>query len=237
MGNKYTLTFKNNSTNAWTVAVYQTDPALQATTNALSLAWFAKAAATGTSIDFTWTIDYNFVWMESGILKPGVVFKASQSPAADLNASNKINFTQMANGAFTFANQSAGQPSGSLLVQQDGTIPLNTASVGIGMSNAGTFVVPAQPNINITFSPHPQYWIAFGNYQQGQVLDTAQITAPANVAFPINTYSMTAILDGSNKWTVLPTNQVNARYVAQLSAAERTGDPNARTYVEWGKLE
>ena len=165
MGNLYTLTFVNNSSNDWTAAVYQTDPALQQTTNAMSLAWFTKAAAKTTSVDFTWTIDYSFVWSETGTLIPGVLFKASQNWAADLNSSNKVTFTQQPSGAFTFANQTMGQPTGSLLIAQDGTIPSNTASVGIGMSNAGTFAVPAQPNINLTFSPHPQYWITFGKYQ------------------------------------------------------------------------
>ena len=63
------------------------------------------------------------------------------------------------------------------------------------------------------------------------------MTAAAAVTFPINVFAMSAILDVSNKWTVMPTSQVNARYVAQLNAASRTQDPDARNYVEWGRFE
>jgi len=237
-GTQYTLTFANNSTNDWTACVFQTDPGLQATTNAMSLAWFTKPTAKTTGTDFTWTIDYSFVWSETGTLIPGVLFKAAQKWPADLQTSNKVNFTRLDSGAYTFANQTAQAPSGSLIIAEDPKkIPVAGASVGIGMSNAGTFAVPSQPNVTLTFTPTPLYWITFGTFKQGQVLSISEMTAAAAVQFPAAVYAMTAILDQGNNWTVLPTSQVNSRFIADTQAALQSGDQERVAAVKWGDLD
>jgi hypothetical protein len=70
------------------------------------------------------------------------------------------------------------------------------------MSGAGTFVVQAQPNINLTFTPHPTYWITFGNYTPGQVLDIGQITNKQQLEFAPNTYNLNVQLKNDNTWSV-----------------------------------
>lgn len=62
------------------------------------------------------------------------------------------------------------------------------------MSGFGTSAVQAQPNMNLIFTPHPQYWIAFGSYSPGEVLDISHMNYPAQVVFPPSTYSMRAPL-------------------------------------------
>jgi hypothetical protein len=69
------------------------------------------------------------------------------------------------------------------------------------MSNAGTFAVQAQPNTNLVFTPHPDYWLTVGTFRQGQVLDVEQITNEAAVPFDA-TFSMQAVLDSQNNWTI-----------------------------------
>jgi hypothetical protein len=224
MSQKYTLLFVNNGTNTGNACIYQNDPDI-GVPNVMSLAWFSKQAHPTTRIKFEWTLDYSFMWSETGVLASGVDFEASQVWPADLTSSNKVAFTDE-NGAYTFENQTSGTP-GSLIIVNDGTIPARQASVGIGMSGQGAFVVQAQPNLTQTFTPHPKYFITFGNYEAGEVLDIGSITSPAEIVFPPNVYSMTAILNEDNSWTVKPTREVNALY---LQAKSR--DPQTR----WGDL-
>lgn len=211
-GVQYSLIFVNNSTQTGDACVYQQDPNIT-DPNVMSLAWFSKKAAPTTTVQFDWTIDYSFVWSETGQLRPGVMFTASQTWAADLSTTNQVQFTNLG-GAYTFQNQTQGPQQGSLYILEDNTIPPNQASVGVGMSGSGTFAVQAQPNTTAIFTPHPQYWITFGNYVQGEVLDITTISSAANIVFPPSTYSMTAILNADNTWTVQPTSSVNAALVA-----------------------
>ena len=200
-GQVYTLEFQNNSTNAGDVCVYQTPPDVN-TPGVMSLAWFSQFNYPTTEVVFKWTIDYSFVWSQTGVLKPGVIFDASQTWEADLHTSNQVTFHY--DQAYTFQGQKAGPQAGNLYITEDPTIPLKTASVGIGMSGAGVFAVQAQPNINLVFTPHPLYWITFGKFVPGQVLDIQSLTGVAQVQFPPNIYKMAAILNEDNTWTIEP---------------------------------
>ncbi len=219
-GVQYTLVFKNNSSNLGDACVYQTAP--PSSPNVMSLAWFSKTAYPTTTVKFNWSIDYSFVWSETGLLVPGVLFTASQVWAADLTTTNQVTFTKE-NNAYRFKDQTQGPNAGSLLIKETNTIPLNQASVGIGMSGAGTFVQQAQPNWNLTFTPKPRYWITFGSFIAGEVLDVQSISNPAEIAFPANVYSMTATLNADNSWTIEPTSTTNARI-----ATAQTYDKSAR---------
>jgi hypothetical protein len=121
--------------------------------------------------------------------------------AADLQTANLIDFTNVG-GAYQFANETAGGTAGSLTIDCDGTIPKGAATVGIGMSGQGTHVVPAEPNFAAVFSVHPEYWISFGSFVPGQVVDTQTMVNSEPVPFPVNVYGMTATLDSGNNWTL-----------------------------------
>ncbi len=217
-GTQYSLIFVNNSTQTGDACVYQQDPTIT-DPSVMSLAWFSKAAAPTTSITFDWSIDYSFVWSQTGTLRPGVMFTASQNWPANLSSTNQVQFNKAGN-AYTFQNQTKGAQSGTLYINQDSTITPKEASVGIGMSGSGTFAVQAQPNVTAMFTPKPQYWITFGNYTQGEVLDITTITSEAAVDFGYANYSMTAILNPDNTWTVLPTSAVNAAFI-EASASDK----------------
>lgn len=199
---KYTLLVKNNSTLEGDICVYQTSPDIN-DPKVMSLAWFSEHAHPTTNLKFDWNLDYCFIWDETGVLKPGITFEASQMWKANLAGNNKVTLTYK-NGAFTFSNQEAGPSDGILYIGEDRTIPIDTASVGIGMSGAGTFVSQASPNMNLSFTPHPVYWVTCGTFKQGQVLDTTEITNAAQVEFPPNVYTMLATLNPDNTWTVAP---------------------------------
>jgi hypothetical protein len=225
MADNYSLIFVNNSTMLGDACVYQTNPDTN-DPSVMSLAWFSKRTQPTTRVRFDWTIDYSFIWSETGVLVPGVIFTASQEWPADLTYKNQVQFTKTG-GAYTFQNQTSGPQGGTLYIKEDSTIPPQQASVGIGMSGAGTFAVQAQPNMTAMFTPHPRYWIAFGNFIPGQVLDIAHINNPGEIDFPYATYSMTAILNQDMTWTIKPTNEVNAAFIAKR---EKKAD------ALWGEL-
>lgn len=216
---KYTIRAINNSSNSGSFCVFQQDPDL-GVSNALPLVWFSKYVHPQTVVKFGWTTDYNFVWCETGKLVPGIEFDASQVFDADLQSLNQITLTYV-DGAYNFINQNKGPKPGSLYIKEDGSIPPKQTSVGIGMSGSGTFAVQAQPNLNLNFTPHPKYYIAFGDYEQGEVLDTREMTNTAEVPFEVNIYSMTAILGPDNAWTISSTLAMNT-----LVAEARTLDPS-----------
>ncbi|TQI82338.1 hypothetical protein FHU10_2693 [Serratia fonticola] len=197
---QYSVTFKNNSSNFGSACIYQTLPDVD-DPRIMSLAWFSKAAHPDTKVVFDWNIDYSFVWDETGQLIPGVKFDASQTLAADLKTKNQVTL-KYENGAFLFDELGQGSRNGTLYIAHDNSLPLNVASVGVGMSGAGIFVVQAQPNLNVNFTPHPKYWITFGNYIPGQVLDISDITDAQELAFPPNVYNLNAELKMDNSWAV-----------------------------------
>lgn len=203
MSTQYSLTVTNNSTQFQDLCVYQKQVDL-GVPNAVSLAWLTAPAWPNTTVTFTWSLDYSFMWSQIGSLKPGVTFLAQQIMDADPESltSNQVQFDYR-NGAFTFVPGSAAGNAelGSLYIRELAGIPANTATVGIGMSNAGTFAVPAQPNTNLVFTPHPEYWVTAGTFTQGQVLDIEQITNELAVPYDA-TFSMQAVLDSQNNWTV-----------------------------------
>jgi len=221
-GVQYSLIFQDNSQLQGSVCVYQYAPDINQQ-GVMSLAWFAQPSNPTTRIVFNWNVNYDFVWAETGELVPGVMFVASQTWPADLSTMNQVTYSEQS-GAYTFENQGPGPVQGTLFVKESSLIPANASAVGIGMSGNGTFVVQAEPNITASFTPHPAYWITFGSYTEGEVLNIQEITNPAQISFPVNVYSMTAILNADNTWTVQPTSVANK----VLAAERRAGRGNGR---------
>jgi len=229
-GTQYTLRVINNSKSFWDMCVYQMDPDLAAK-GAMSLAWFSKPAYSTTTVKFNWSIDYSFTWSETGELVPGVFFDATQVWPADPStvgvstataAGNQIGFTYPGR-AFNFTSTpTPGAKAGSLYIKEDGSIPEGRASVGIGMSGAGTFAFQGMPNVTMNLTPHPVYYLVAGSYVQGEVLDIATMTDAVSIQFPDNVYSMTATLSSVNTWSVAPSAQVNSLKYKQVIAEERS---------------
>jgi rhizosphere induced protein len=215
----------NNSLDLYDMCVYQQDPDI-GVQDVFSLAWFAEAAQPGTNLLFQWSLDYSFVWDETGELQPGVTFDASRVlPADPSNTAQNAVIFDCPGGAYLF-EPSQGAETGNLYIKESANIPANQASVGIGMSGSGTFAVQAQPNLNLVFTPHPNYWITAGTFVPGQVLDTETVTDPAAIAFPDNVYSMTATLGSDNTWTVAPTAQTQMQGVLAASNRARQQAPS-----------
>lgn len=198
---KYSLRVTNNSNLFGNICVFQTLP--DQPENMVSLAWFSEPAHPGTTVEFDWSIKYNFVWSRQGELIPGVTFKASQTIDTEPSdiTKNSIGFTKEA-GAYRFTETSRTTKSGTLGIYTDQTVPHGEASVGVGMSGSGTFAVTATPNYNFSFTPHPKYWVVFGTYEKGEVMDIESLTNTAEIIFEPDVYAMKAILKNDNTWEV-----------------------------------
>jgi hypothetical protein len=204
---QYQLTVVNNSVNFVDLCVYQSQPDLS-TYDVQTLAWAVKPTNPTGTVVFTWEEDYSFVWAHNGALAAGVQFVSSQAWPADPSDPNlqQVLFT-MANSAYTF-EQGAAVPNpvtGSLYIGETDQIPLNQASVGIGMSGSGTHIVSAQPNQVLMLTPHPEYWITAGTFTQGTVIDVEQITNVGDLVFPPGVFALNATLNVDNTWTVTAT--------------------------------
>ena len=202
-GTVFQINFVNNSINPGTFMVFQQDPNL-AMPGINSLAWITKFANPNTQGFFSWTINYNFSWMESESVTSGITSGTSQSVPAGEGLLTMNGITLTYDKGYSFIDPIDQTPTGSLYIKQDATIPLDRASVGIGMSGAPTFMVPAQPNMEVVFTPHPEYWIAFGEFNQGQTINLQEVTNSSLVTFPPGITKMNATLNADNTWTIIP---------------------------------
>lgn len=199
MGFNYSLTVNNRAAHSAYFMVYQSDPGSW-DPNALALAWFAKFSNPSPSakIMFNWSVDLGFSWAETGELKPGIQFTASET-YDPTGGKNKITLDY--NGAYQFINPETGADPARLYLAESPRIPLKSdASVGVTMSGSTVYAVQARPNQNLTFSPHPQYWLAYGDYEPGTVIDVSSINNPLALPYPTGVYSLTTTLNADGSW-------------------------------------
>ncbi len=194
----YSLTCINNSQTHGSFAIFQKAPPMTVPDNVFSLAWFARPAAPSSRVTFTWGLDYNFVWAETGQLMPGINFAASQTFPADPYGNNFIQLSKDNFDATTFLNEDDSGAVGSLTIQQLANVTPNLTSVGVGMSGSGTFAIQAAPNMTAVFTPHPNYWVIFGNYQTGDVMNIEDVTGAVEVTYGGALTSRTATLGIDN---------------------------------------
>ncbi len=210
-GYQYSVVFYNDSSMAAAACLYQTGAGLTVPGVAHSVAWLAKTAAPTTTIKFQWSTDYSFYWAETGKLGTGAMLSGSQMwPVGTLN---QVTLTHAA-GYYTLNNQIAGADPANYYIDQDKSIPANMAAAGLGMAGQATFAVQAQPNFTLIFKPAPSYFIAFGKYTNGQVLDPAKVPNAAALVFPPNIFSLAATLTASNTWKIESMASKNAALVA-----------------------
>jgi hypothetical protein len=204
MSTQYSLTVQNNSLHHGSICVFATPPDDKVQLNIKSLAWFSKAAHPNTSVQFKWSLDYSFVWSQTGKLVPGVSFIASEHIAADpSNESMNTAYFDMLDDAYLFGDVSKAHKAtaGSLAISTSPTVPDGDAAIGIGIGGNPALVQSATPNFTFTFIPKVRYWVAFGDYIEGEVLDVNAMTAVYELKYPINVYAKTLVLNADNTWS------------------------------------
>ncbi|MEM7077744.1 MAG: protein rhiA [Pseudomonadota bacterium] len=198
MSDKYTLTIQNDSTQTGDFCIFQEAPDINIP-NIVTLAWLSKTAHPTTRLIFDWTVSYNFVWATNTDLAPGTQVNTSQSWDANLQTLNRVDFDYL-DGAYTFSNPRQGDYAGNLYIDQQQRVQSNGASVGIGMSGKGAFMVPSQPNMNIVMTPKPTYWVVFGSFSEGEVLDIGKVSESAYKVVFRGTNNMQLTYTANNTW-------------------------------------
>lgn len=196
--NSYTVTFENDTVLPGTAILFQRPGGV-----AMPVAWQSRHCNPHEHVTFTWTLDYSFVWAVTGALQPGILVQPGQSWPADLDSGNEVTLAPSGN-SYTFTNPTAGPQPGVLGIYVDGPVPPNTLSVGIAIAQQPTNLMQAQSHVHHRFAPQAQYWIAFGNFPQGVIVDASTIDNPAQIVFPANVFSMNATLSVNGTWTVSP---------------------------------
>lgn len=209
--NDFSIVFVNKSGRAGTVCLYQgTDsirvqPEVNDENKLLTLAWFTKKTNPGTKAKFGWNYEFCFVWDDLIDAEPGRVVDAGEIVKIDDPSEKNGIMLSKKNGAYQF-----GEPFGlsrpGLYIRTDSYVARNEAVAGIGMAGLGTFVRPMGINSAYEFflMGRPEYHIAFGDFETGQILDTEALEHKSPVAFPPNVYSMLVTLNEDNSWTAVP---------------------------------
>jgi hypothetical protein len=200
MGYTYSVSIVNHSSHPAYFMLYQNDPTSW-DPNALALAWFAKFSNPGPNalVKFSWAVEWGFSWAETGTLKPGIQYEASDSRTSS-PGNNQITLTY--NGAYDFVSQQAGADPNRLYIKEDASIPINSAaSVGVTMSGSTVYATQARPTTNLTLSPHPTYYLAYGNYAPGDVIDVSTINNPLPLVYQTGVYSLHTTLNVNDTWT------------------------------------
>ena len=172
---QYSLTCINNSLLRASFALFQRPPEIIAPGDVYALAWFAGPSHPQTQVTFSWTMDHSFVCAETGVLQPDVTVAIAQTFPADPLGKNFIELTADNAGAVHFTEPSTEGRLGALTIRQAAELPTNQFSVGVGQSGSAAYLVQAAQNITTVFKPRPNYRVAFGHFQQGQVLDLETI--------------------------------------------------------------
>ena len=163
---KYNLKIINENNRDWFFCVYHKMPEEQQNkANTFSLAWLVSKypVSKGNFVHRHWSVDYHFVWGETGRLEPGVNINDIAGGAmktVDQSASNKTTFGL--DPGPKLSDPESVDPPGSLIVKADHTVPPHTFSVGIGMDDSGIFIQQAEPSIHHFFTPThvPEYYVA-----------------------------------------------------------------------------
>ena len=198
IGTQYQINFINNSSNAGSFMVFQQHPDMNLP-DSVPLAWFTKYVHPNTQGLFSWKTGFDFAWLEQKSLAADITSVTFQCIPTNLETNNVALLTY--DGGYNFVIQPDSGIAGSLYIRTDNTIGPYEVKVGVGMSGAPVFLVPSMPNMDMTFTPNPQYWIAFGEYEKGQVVNAKEITNLLQVEFPEGITTVNVVLNPDNTWT------------------------------------
>jgi hypothetical protein len=198
MSTPYSVTIENHAKHSATFMVFQNDPG-SLSGDALALAWFSKFSNPGATEKFSWQISWGFCWADTGTLAAGVTFSSDQQQDTSLGNEYTLSY----NGAYELTTPTQGPDPSRLYIREDSSIPVDsTAAVGITMFGSPVYAVQAMPNTNLTFSPHPQYFLAYGDFVPGQVLDLSTVNNPVELKFETGVQNLHVILNADNSWGV-----------------------------------
>jgi hypothetical protein len=137
------------------MCLYQRHLSQDTDSDFFSLAWFSQPCGPDSSLTFSWDMTYGLAWALTGPLGPGLIIEPGQ-------------LTPMA-------------PDDQAPV--DDSVPADQVSVALTIAGRPIFARQANRPGPFSFEPTPQYWIAFGPFEPGQVLDFNEIILTTEIKF------------------------------------------------------
>jgi len=201
MAGLYALRLTNNSPLGGNMCLYQRHPGQETASDLYSLAWQCQNCPPGSTITFSWALEFGFAWAATGPLGPGAFFEPTQVIGADPGVSGKrsVLFHNSDHG-YDLEPGATKPEAGFLNLQTDASVPQNQVAVALTVSGRPAFVRPAGPNLGFTFQPEPQYWVAFGPFEAGQILDFEEIMLTTEILFPAGKRSAQAAFQRDCTW-------------------------------------
>ncbi|MDY0810786.1 hypothetical protein [Kitasatospora purpeofusca] len=214
MGDTYTLTLNNQSTDPdWTFAVY-TATNITDSSHQLPVAWLTKKLNSGNTVVFEWTLSYKLTFADQGV-QQDVKWTESGSVDADDNAANNAALLDYPNSDYSFTSNPGVHPvkPGYLYIDTTGDVPSynpdNGPSVGLAISG-GEQSKPAKfnpaiagvsgPSLHHDFELHPTYYVVAGDKEEGTMVDLSTQTNQAKVEYEPGEFSQEWTLNDRNVW-------------------------------------
>lgn len=202
MGARYQVNITNNSSQNTTFILFQKDPN-QNQYQGLSVVWRSQQLSPRSKATFDWSKDYSFVAGNTGPLMPGTKFNAESMMEADPNGSTNAAVLDSNGRGCQLSMSQGGQPGRLTLMTGNSVSPQPQFSAGMGMEGSATVIVQARPGMNYQFSPDTEYWVAFGNYEIGQVLNP-NVQNAARISFQGGVTKMNVVLNQDGSYTINP---------------------------------
>lgn len=210
----YTVTVINKSTQSGNFIIYQIFPEQKTNSKLYSLAWETKTLHTNQKTIFQWNDNYSFMWAETGKLSignnvTGAITKEIKDADPSDPTKNIITLTKKGD-VFLFENSTTTGENNKLTIQTDNKIINDVTSVGIARNDKPVIAMNASINEIYKFTPAPTYWIIFGGFKEGEVLDLTSIhhptknlfSKPMEIVFPLNVDKISITFKEDNTWEV-----------------------------------
>ncbi len=206
---QYAVKCINHSVTNWYFYLYQRINN-QSAGAMYSLVWMTSPYKIGTDafIKFVWSMQYGFFWFDTGPLQVGIVPLTGGSVPASLPSNNSTIFNIQGDTP-AFSPPVAGEDSGKFYIMGGNTIPNLVFSTGTGIACNAVFIQQTLANTPQLFNTAMgnggvSYGVAATTIriQPAQVLTQGSIANSLLFTFPVNTYSLTAVLAENNTWSV-----------------------------------
>ncbi len=206
---RHLLELRNESANLYNLCVYQT--LSQQKGDFHSVVCFSARCHPQTRSTFEWSGALRFVWAHMDDVRPGAICRAAQDWPCD-SADRETNGVALIreHGAYRFDRAARETPPGSLAIHTDGTVPNGRVAVGLGLPLREdgrlhclpSLVTSVAPNFTHILEPSINFWITFGDYETGEIIDPALVNNPFPIVFPADARMVRAVLNERNEWHI-----------------------------------
>ncbi|RKT52789.1 hypothetical protein [Saccharothrix australiensis] len=196
VGVQFQLTVLNRSSDRANVMLF---PSVPAGTPGHPVVWRSFELLPEETSMLHWRHTLNFVRGGLTDFAPGRDYEPVEIISAVPGESNQVTLS-LVGGELAFTDPRPGPP-GTLLVEQDPSVPPRAGNVGVGIGGFGTLISATQAGTRQSYGYAPQFYVGTGTYQEGEFLSTMGIDTQAALNYPVGVTEATALFDG-NGWVI-----------------------------------